>query len=339
MANVRGRWAVCWVAAALVAVTLVPGTATPTAAAAPEAPPGGFTAVTPARILDTRTGSGAPPGKIGPGQVLELQVTGRGGVPATGVSAVALNVTVTEPTEAGFVTAYPTGATRPVASNLNFVAGQTVPNAVAVKVGSGGRVSIFNSAGTSHLVADVAGWHATERSVGSPFTPAAPVRKLDTRESQPVGPGGTRRLALTQGLPPGTTAVALNVTVTEPSTGGYLTVHPAGESRPTVSNLNFVPGQTRANLVTVKISASGAVDIFNHSGTTHVVVDLLGYWGPASLSRLSAVTPTRVLDTRSGLGRPAGPVGPGHTAVLQLPCPRAVPEGMASVVVLIVTST
>ncbi|MDQ4131821.1 MAG: beta-propeller fold lactonase family protein [Actinomycetota bacterium] len=337
--NGRARWAFWMVPVALVAVTLAPGTATPTAAADATAPPGGFTPVTPARILDTRIALGAPAGKVGPQQALELQVTGRGGVPATGVSAVALNVTVTEPTAAGYVTVYPTGATRPVASSLNFVPGQTVPNAVVVKVGSGGRVTLFNSWGTSHLVADVAGWHATERSVGSPFTPVAPVRKLDTRESQPVPGGGTRRLALTQGLPPGTTAVALNVTATEPSTGGYLTIYPAGDQRPTASNLNLVPGQTRANFVAVKVSAGGAIDIFNQSGTTHVVVDLLGYWGPASLSRLSALTPTRILDTRSGLGRPTGPVGPAQTAVLQLPGPTAVPEGMASAVVLNVTAT
>jgi hypothetical protein len=82
----------------LVAATLA---LVPSPAIADAAPPpvqaGGFTAVTPARILDTRSGLGAPAAKVGPASVLELQVNGRGGVPATGVSAVALNVTVTEP--------------------------------------------------------------------------------------------------------------------------------------------------------------------------------------------------------------------------------------------------
>ena len=61
----------------------------------------------PSRILDTRTGNGAPLAPVGPGAFINLQVTGRGGVPALGVSAVALNVTVTNPTLGGYLTIYP----------------------------------------------------------------------------------------------------------------------------------------------------------------------------------------------------------------------------------------
>jgi hypothetical protein len=118
----------------------------------------GFHAVTPARILDTRFGTGAPTAPIGAGGSLNLQVTGRGGVPATGVSAVVLNVTVTQPTAASYLTVYPTGEAMPLAANLNFVPGQTVPNLVTAKVGANGQVTIFNGAGTTQVVADVAGW-------------------------------------------------------------------------------------------------------------------------------------------------------------------------------------
>jgi hypothetical protein len=118
-----------------------------------------YNPVTPARILNTIAGTGAPAVPVGPGQSVELQVTGRGGVPSTGVSAVAMNVTVTQGTTGGFITVYPTGEPLPFASNLNHTPGATVPNLVIVKLGSGGKVTLYNSSGTSHLVADVAGWY------------------------------------------------------------------------------------------------------------------------------------------------------------------------------------
>ena len=110
--------------------------------------------VTPSRILDTRNG----PGPLGPGAALDLAVAGQGGIPAAGVAAVVLNVTVTAPTEAGFLTVYPAGEGRPLASNLNFVAGQTVPNLVTAKLGTGGHLSLYNATGNTSVIADVAGW-------------------------------------------------------------------------------------------------------------------------------------------------------------------------------------
>jgi hypothetical protein len=90
---------------------------------------------------------------------VHLQVTGKGGVPTTGVSAVVVNVTVTTPTTAGNITVYPDGAAMPSASNLNFVAGQTIPNLVIAKVSSSGKISLTNnSGGTVQIIADVAGY-------------------------------------------------------------------------------------------------------------------------------------------------------------------------------------
>ena len=80
-------------------------------------------------------------------------------MPATGVSAVVLNVTVTDPTAMSYLTLWPTGQARPLASNLNYNPGQTVPNLVVVKVGDGGKVSLFNNLGSANVVADVAGWY------------------------------------------------------------------------------------------------------------------------------------------------------------------------------------
>ena len=129
---------------------------------APPSPGARYNSLSPARILDTREGNGAPAAPLGSGKTLDLQVTGRGGVPSSGVSAVVLNVTVTEPSAGGFLTAFPTGEARPNASNLNFTAGQTVPNLVVAKLGAGGKASLYNPFGSVQVIADVAGWYGSE---------------------------------------------------------------------------------------------------------------------------------------------------------------------------------
>lgn len=93
---------------------------------------------------------------MGPNATLGLQMSGRGGVPAEGVSAVVMNVTVTESSVFSVLTAWPAGETRPNASNLNYVANQTVPNLAVVKVGADGKANLHNLSGSTHVVADVA---------------------------------------------------------------------------------------------------------------------------------------------------------------------------------------
>ena len=122
--------------------------------------PGSFASLAPTRLLDTRIGLGAPQAAVQPGATLRLQVAGRGGVPASGAGAVVLNVTVTQPGQGGYLTVYAGGAARPTASNLNFVAAQTVPNLVVAPIGGDGTVALFNGSGsTVQLIADVAGYH------------------------------------------------------------------------------------------------------------------------------------------------------------------------------------
>ena len=117
-----------------------------------------FTSVSPARAWDSRFGPG-PTGRVGAGQTREITVTGVGGVPATGVAAVVLNVTAVFPSAATFVTTWPTGETKPMASSLNVPSGDVRGNLVIAKVGAGGKVSFNNFAGNVHLVADIAGWY------------------------------------------------------------------------------------------------------------------------------------------------------------------------------------
>lgn len=254
----------------------------------------GFVPLVPARLLETRPGLETVDGRerlgraVGPGESVELPVSGRAGVPEDGVDAVVLNVTAIEPTADSYVTVWPTGAERPVASNLNLARGVTGPNLVVAKVGDRGSVSLFNATGATHLIADVAGWFPT----GGTFVSLPPSRVLETRPGLPVGPGGTLhggglgqggQLDLPMlgagGVPPsGVSAVVLNVTAIAPSGPTYLTVWPAGMPRPVASNVNVSrAGQVVPNLVLARLGSGGAVSIYNQSGRVDLVVDVAGY--------------------------------------------------------------
>jgi hypothetical protein len=302
---------------------------------------GEFTPVTPARILDTRDGTGTAGNKspIGASGTRTLQVTGRGGVAATNVSAVILNVTVTQPTTAGFLTVYPAGATRPTVSNLNFSPGQTVPNLVTVRLGTGGAVTVFNSSGATHVIADVVGYYATDAgTVGARFHPTQPERVLDTRTMN----GGAKVTSAWISQPAGRVAVVANVTVTQPSGPGFVTAYPAGVARPNASNLNFTAGQTVPNLVTVQVGNDGIVSYnkanFFSSVPAHLIVDIVGYYDTVKTGdagRFVPTDPTRRLDTRgSGQKRP-----PNSLAAFKFTGAGGMPASGVSAVVANVTVT
>jgi hypothetical protein len=211
-----------------------------------------------------------------------VQVTGVGLIPTTGVSAVVLNTTATDTTTAGFFTAFPAGAGLPLASNLNWTAGVTVPNRVIVPVSAGGQVSFYNGLGSADLVVDVNGYFTDPSRTGAAFNPLVPARILDTRSGSPLGTPTPLVVPVAgMGSVPasGASAVVLNVTVTAPTTASDLVIWPDGASMPVASDLNFVGGQTVPNLVVVKLSAGGKIDIFNAFGTTHVIVDVVGWYG------------------------------------------------------------
>jgi hypothetical protein len=212
-----------------------------------------------------------------------LKVAGRAGVPAD-ATAVVLNVTVSEPTIAGFATVYPCGSTFPTASNLNYVPGSTIPNLVVSKVAPDGTVCIF-SQNAAQLIADVDGYFPA----GSTYNALLPARLLDTRASFPTidgqGSGGgplavgtiTKvKVAGRGGVPANAGTAVLNVTVTEPVADGFVTVFPCGIPAPLASNLNYSPGQTIPNAVLSKIGVDGEVCILN-SQPLHLVVDVNGF--------------------------------------------------------------
>jgi uncharacterized protein (DUF1501 family) len=274
-----------------------------------------FRAIVPERILDTRSGIGAPARPVGPNGVLDLAVAGVGHVPPTDVTAVLMNVTATGPTESGFLTVWPKDAPFPNASNLNFETGQTVPNLVLAKLGAGGKVSMKNSAGDTHLIADVCGYFVNKP--GSRLVPLTPFRALDTRSMAPgvlhLRGVATIKLAAVGGIPSsGIDAVALNVTAVAPTAAGFLTVWPAGEAMPVTSNLNFGPDQTVPNMVVSKVSADGSISVYNDSGDTHLIIDIVGYYASTSGTGIISITPSRLLDTR-------GTSSVGENGVHELP--------------------
>ncbi|MCE9621707.1 MAG: hypothetical protein K8R99_05110 [Actinomycetia bacterium] len=271
---------------------------------------GSFNGFTPTRLMDTRVGGGTVDGAFagGPrlpaGSDFNLTVAGRGGVPGAGAGSVALNVTAINPSAAGFMTVWPAGQARPNASNLNFTAGQVIPNMVIVPIGADGQISLWSYSSVDVLV-DVLGWFPA----GGSFNGLIPTRLMDTRAGSGTTDGafagGPRLVAGTDftltvagrgGVPAsGAGSVALNVTAVNPSAAGFMTVWPAGQARPNASNLNFAAGQVIPNMVIVPIGANGQISLWSYA-SVDVLVDVLG-WFPADGS-FNGLTPTRLMDTR-----------------------------------------
>ncbi len=304
----------------------------PSAPVTPLAPPvitPDFNPVNPDRVVDTRVGAPnglrvVPKAKVGPSNILEVKVSDLPGglTPASGIGAVSLNVTVTDATAAGFLTVYSCG-TRNTVSNLNFAAGSTVPNAVITPISATGTICIYSSSPVNVLV-DINGWF---KGPGG-FTSVNPDRVVDTRVGAPnglrvvpkakVGPSNILEVKVSDlpgGLTPasGIRAVSLNVTATDASAAGFLTVYGCG-TRNTVSNLNYTAGSTVPNTVITPISATGTICIYS-STPVNVLVDINGWF--ADPSDLTSVNPDRVVDTRVGAPNglrvvPKAKVGPSN---------------------------
>jgi hypothetical protein len=311
---------------------------------------GTYTPVDPVRILDTRDGTGVAGQRVGPlgvGQVIELDVTGVGGVPDTGAGAVVLNVTVTEAPGNGYVTVYPCGDARPLASNVNFRRGVNVANQVTAKIGRDGHVCFFASSQTQ-LVADLGGWYATDVATvpGFFYEQLSPERIVDTRDGTGLGSRAIGQMAAGEVLAvtiPGAggvpadadvRAATMNVTVTGATSAGYISVFPCDRERPVVSNVNFDPSNpTIANLATSRTSSTGQVCFFA-SAATDLVVDIQGYFTPRQAVVFTGLTPERALDTRDGTGivgsRPTK-LGRGSVLRLHIAGEHGVPTDAAAV--------
>jgi alpha-tubulin suppressor-like RCC1 family protein len=293
------------VATVLLGAGLVPAVA---AADPPPAAPGGFFhSVSPIRVLDTR--DSAP---VGDNATITLDLSSA--VPAN-ATAVVVNLTATDVTATTFITAWPHGAALPNASDLNVVAGDTRPNHVTVQLSPDHKVDLHNAHGSVDLVADLAGYYAP--GAGSGYVAPDPQRVFDTRWAQhsSVGPNGTVTVDLSPWVPASATAVVFNLTAADATASTFVTAWPDGSPRPSASNMNVTAGAIRPNLVTVAVPPSRKIDLYNHTGSVDLIVDLDGYYLPNMGDAFFPMDPDRVVDTRQGW--PFGTIGTQYDADME----------------------
>ena len=278
--------------------------------------PGTYQPVTPLRLLDTRTGNGVPKARVAAGGAVTLQITGRGGVPV-GVSAAVAAVTVVGPAGSGTLVAAASGNPTGRATIVNFPARQGITNTVVLPVGTDGKVVFTNTSGaTIDLVADLAGYFVsgTPTAAGA-YAAVTPLRLLDTRTGNGapkarVAAGGAVTLQITGrgGVPVGVSAAVAAVTVVGPAGSGTLVAAASGNPTGRATIVNFPARQGITNTVVLPVGTDGKVVFTNTSGATiDLVADLAGYFvsgTPTAAGAYAAVTPLRLLDTRTGNGAP-----------------------------------
>lgn len=274
--------------------------------------------VQPARVLDTRNGIGRPTGKVGRGDVVQIPIPG----PAAGASAITLNVTATESDTHGFVKVWSCADAEPETSNLNYVAGRSVPNMVVARV-VGDTPICLRASSAVHLIADFMGSYTGDGDV----VPTAPRRIVDTRHSgDPLQAGQVKRIRVagTPGIPATATAAMLNLTVVDTAGDGFLSAYPcpvSGNAVPNASTLNFQPGDTVAAFTMTALSG-GDICIWSNQ-SAQLIVDTFGWVTGSGAIRVK--NPTRVLDTRNGIWS-TGPAAGGQTITLRVAGRGGVPN-------------
>lgn len=265
----------------------------------------GFGRVAPSRVLDTRVGGhtvdgvAAGDGALAVGESRVVKVAGRAGVPAS-VGSVLLNVTAPTVSERTFLTVHAAGTSRPNVSVLNPIPGFTVSNFVVAQVNAAGEVAVFNSLGTADVLVDVVGW----LPIGLAFHPITQARVADTRtggstiDGVTAGPPRadagrvvTVKVAGRAGVPAsGVGAVALNVTVVDPTQAAFVSVFPAATVMPVASTMNPTPvtGASAAAAL-VKVSTAGEISVYLSAGSADVIVDVVGWFPDPVTTSLSGV--------------------------------------------------
>lgn len=248
-------------------------------------------------------------------------------IPAN-AQAIVGNATVVNPSGGGFITIWPDGQTRPPVSNLNYQAGQTVPNSFTVKLSASGNFRAYSFASTDFIV-DITGYFAPPSTGGLYYhSLSKPIRLFDTRAPIPgfaaceylnsplvAGAEITKLAQITCDgitIPSDAMAIVGNATVVGPASGGFITMWPDGQPRPPVSTLNYQAGQTVPNAFTASLGGNGQLRVFSTSGT-NFFVDITGYYSPSvndingsGLLYYPLNKPIRLFDTRDPIpGFPA----------------------------------
>ncbi len=290
-----------------------------------------YVPLTASRICDTRLGnpshltggelSNCAGKTLGARDTLAVRVAGLGGVPAN-AAAVAVNVTAIGTTASSYLSVYPAGSPRPLASTLNWGPGQTVAGLTTVVLPASGIIDLYNYAGSANVVVDVEGYYQPGSMPGGSFTPlAAPLRICDTSPGNPSHLSGTALancsgkaavpgVALSMqvtgvGSVPvsGVAAVLVNIGATNPGAAGYVSAYPAGSAVPVASNVNYSAHQSTSGAAIIPVGRNGAIDVLSSAGSPALTVDVEGWIAAPSSSvagsSYNPIYPARICDTRS----------------------------------------
>jgi len=257
-----------------------------------------YVPVAPGRVLDSRPTAGPVTNiglknKFANQSVRTFSVSGvkalgwaTAQVPAT-ATAVTGNLTVTNATSAGFVAVGPTLPAVPSTSTVNVVKGSNIANGVTVALNAGKLQAVWNGApgSSADVVFDVTGFFVSD-STRLTYHPIVPARLLDsssglgltgpfaTNVSRPLVVGGKG------GIPAAAAGISGNLTLVNPSGGGFAFISPLPVGLPTSSTVNLNPHQTAANGFDVALNAGNVCLVWaGPAGTsTNMQLDVTGYW-------------------------------------------------------------
>ena len=282
------------------------------------------------RVLDTRNAIGGPTGRLVGGQPRTVTL----GVPA-GASAALVNFTLdngvgpeAQCRPPSYLVAWKPGTAKPATSNANVGGCDVAANTAVVQVDGTGSIVVEVFADV-HVIVDVLGYYtpAGGAVTAGRFQAVTPTRLLDSRAGAAPGNDYTRAntgntsvvrfpVAGRGGVPAGAKTVSLTVTAIGPGSDapGYVTAYAGGTPLPATSTVNHTGSfDTRANLALVPLGADGTVELFLYQ-VANVVVDV-GGWVTSSTDaagttgRLHFTEPTRIADSRNGIGAPPLPPG------------------------------
>lgn len=256
--------------------------------------PGGYVPVTPARLVDTRVGTGLPQARLATGSTTSVKVGGLVNVPVDASAVFLMLTAISTSSTAGYFSPYPTGTTRPPNVSLNYLANTATILGAAVDLGTGGQFDLWvGPAGPAiDVVVDVVGYYTATAGTGGAFTPAAarvydsrlsPNVALPARSSRVVQVGGIAGVPLSDRL----SAYAFSAQIVHSgSNAGSLAMGPGDQPSAVVAAVYFsASSNVRSSLVIVPPAEDGSVLLVNSSlDPIHVILDVEGWFsdiGPA----------------------------------------------------------
>lgn len=305
--------------------------------------------LTPSRLLDTRgttgdtltSGTTSPSTPVAANSTTLLQISGDTVTPSTSgspttipatVTAVAIDLTATSESGSGFLTTYADGTQRPITSSTDYSASTPVTGYQIIPVGLDGKIAFFNSgSSTTHLLVDITGYYTSDPTLAGDqtFTPLTnSARALDTRTSiantsltstGAVAANTTFTLQITgeTSIPSNATAVAINLGAVGPSGSGFLEAYATGSAPTLDTALSYNSTSSFASMsADIPIGTGGTITISNQgTSSANILADVFGYFTTSTTNgdTYHTINPTRLVDTRSGIGGTTGAIASDGT--------------------------